>query len=134
MLFVLLMRSVVFWCAGMALVGRGRLSVQPVEPAAWDAVCALAEKGGFEDLLPGGGAGAKAKGGAKNGAKGKKKLPKEEDGEAERLESQEVDEDDAAGDAGAKPKGRGGGRKRKAEVALTEDDDEPPRRRSARHK
>ena len=42
------MRS--FACAsGMALVKRGRLSVQRVEQAAWDAIQIMADKGGWSD-------------------------------------------------------------------------------------
>ncbi|OCF35897.1 hypothetical protein I316_02391 [Kwoniella heveanensis BCC8398] len=37
--------------AGMQLVNRGRLSVQPVEEAAYEAICLLGTKGGFEPLL-----------------------------------------------------------------------------------
>ncbi|WVQ95335.1 hypothetical protein IAU59_002431 [Kwoniella sp. CBS 9459] len=37
--------------AGMQLVNRGRLSVQPVEEAAYEAICQLGTKGGFEPLL-----------------------------------------------------------------------------------
>ncbi|KAL5527836.1 hypothetical protein ACEPAG_6637 [Sanghuangporus baumii] len=52
----------------MALIKRGRLSVQPVEEDAWEAVQLLAEKGGWEDDLEtttASGAGAKPKKGAK---------------------------------------------------------------------
>lgn len=35
--------------AGMALVGRARLSVQPVEPEAWQVVMALTERGGWDE-------------------------------------------------------------------------------------
>ncbi|KAG6919758.1 hypothetical protein DXG01_001592 [Tephrocybe rancida] len=35
---------------GMDLVGRGRLSVQRVDEGAWNAIIALAERGGWEDL------------------------------------------------------------------------------------
>lgn len=37
-----------FRCIAMALVNRGRLSVQPVGAQAWEAVCTLAERGGWE--------------------------------------------------------------------------------------
>ncbi|WVF67769.1 hypothetical protein IAT40_002529 [Kwoniella sp. CBS 6097] len=37
--------------AGMQLVNRGRLSVQPVEEAAYEAIVLLGTKGGFESLL-----------------------------------------------------------------------------------
>lgn len=33
----------------MALVNRGRLSVQPVEKETYDVICTLAEKGGWDD-------------------------------------------------------------------------------------
>ncbi|KAG6854440.1 hypothetical protein C0991_006519 [Blastosporella zonata] len=35
---------------GMDLVGRGRLSVQRVEESAWNAIVALSEKGGWEEI------------------------------------------------------------------------------------
>lgn len=36
-------------CSAMALLNRGRLSVQRVEQAAWDAVQTMADKGGWSD-------------------------------------------------------------------------------------
>lgn len=40
-----------YWHTDMDLVHRGRLSVQRVEPAAWDVVEQLAEKGGWSEEM-----------------------------------------------------------------------------------
>ena len=37
----------------MALINRGRLSVQPVEKDAWTTVVSLAENGGWDEASPG---------------------------------------------------------------------------------
>ena len=41
--------AVIFLHSGMALVSRGRLSVQRVERAAWDAIQKMADKGGWSE-------------------------------------------------------------------------------------
>src|ERR1700761_6847036 len=40
--------------SNMTLLGKGRLSVQPVEEGAWNAICTLGEKGGWEEMEFGG--------------------------------------------------------------------------------
>src|ERR1700761_2485891 len=40
--------------SNMTLLGKGRLSVQPVEEGAWNAICTLGEKGGWEEMKFGG--------------------------------------------------------------------------------
>ncbi|KAI0050231.1 DUF625-domain-containing protein [Auriscalpium vulgare] len=97
----------------MALVNRGRLSVQPVEEAAWKVIVEMAAKGGWGD------------GSGKGRKKGKDKV---------------VNEEQEGGDA-EKPKTKTRGRKRKASGA--EDDDalslhfqapsSRPRPRQSRH-
>ena len=37
----------------MALINRGRLSVQPIEKDAWTTVVSLAENGGWDEASPG---------------------------------------------------------------------------------
>ncbi|KAI5114659.1 hypothetical protein M0805_007770, partial [Coniferiporia weirii] len=54
---------------GMALVNRGRLSVQPVEEDAWAAVQLLAERGGWDEEAPG--TGTKSRKNAKKGGTAK---------------------------------------------------------------
>lgn len=57
----------------MPLLTRGRLSVQPVPPLAYDAICLLGEKGGHEHLLA---AASSAKGTDKSGKGPAKPVPK----------------------------------------------------------
>lgn len=73
--------------AGMALVNRGRLSVQRVGEEAWAVVELLAERGGWEEGDSGGkraAAAAKTKRGADGGDATKKRKAEEEDGLARR--------------------------------------------------
>ena len=94
--------------AGMALVTRGRLSVQRVEQAAWDAIQTMADKGGWDE------------GKTKNTRRRKKQSPEDEDG-GEETPSGEV------------AKAKGNPRKRKAQEAERDDDSVPvPVRRSTR--
>jgi hypothetical protein len=46
----LLLAGILTYSTAMALVSRGRLSVQRVEENAWDAVVLLAERGGWDGL------------------------------------------------------------------------------------
>ncbi|KAL1684886.1 PUA-like domain-containing protein [Schizophyllum commune] len=65
---------------GMALITRGRLSVQRVEESAWDTIRAMAEKGGWEKQVATRKlAQAKKAGGAKGGARKKAAKDEEED-------------------------------------------------------
>jgi hypothetical protein len=93
----------------MALINRGRLSVQRVDEQVWDVVKRLAERGGWEKDAPVG---------KKGGKQAKKEIETETD--------TEVVEDTS------KPKLRAkGSRKRKAEDT---EDEIQPKRRSAREK
>jgi hypothetical protein len=56
----------------MDLVHRGRLSVQRVQPGAWDVVEKLAEKGGWSE-----GIGTKRKAGGEEKGKGRKRKRRE---------------------------------------------------------
>ncbi|KAL1727565.1 DUF55-domain-containing protein [Schizophyllum commune] len=97
---------------GMALITRGRLSVQRVEESAWNTIQAMAEKGGWEEQVATKRlAQAKKAGGAKGGAR--KKAAKEAD------EDEDDEIDDAKEEDSIPKKGSGRGRKRKA------DDDQP---------
>jgi hypothetical protein len=85
---------------GMALLSRGRLSVQPVSAEAYEAITLLGERGGFDDLVPAKAKARKAKAApegeedaapAKPKAKRAKKAPKaKEPEEASDGESEEV--------------------------------------------
>ncbi|OSX59516.1 hypothetical protein POSPLADRAFT_1150140 [Postia placenta MAD-698-R-SB12] len=103
----------------MALVTRGRLSVQRVEEKTWNVVQLLAENGGWEesDTAPK----ARGKGGAKKTNAGtKKKAAKEPDEEGEDADAEEVEgiggEDDRGGLASRKTS-QTAGRKRKTRDA-----------------
>lgn len=126
----------------MALVTRGRLSVQRVEPAAWAAIEKLAEQGGWDDIDLGG------KGKGKSKAAGNKPAPtpraakkgnKGAATEDEPADGEEDEEDEEAGEvAPSRPKKASGGRapKRKAEEPseAAGDAESGPRRRSTRLK
>jgi len=94
--------------SGMALVSRGRLSVQRVEQAAWDAIQTMADKGGWGE------------GRTKSARSRKKQTPGGEEG-AEEPPSGEL------------TKAKGNPRKRKVQEAERDEDSVPvPVRRSAR--
>ena len=104
----------------MALLNRGRLSVQRVEEETWDVVNELAEKGGWEEPA-GAGNKPKAKGTAKakgTGGKGKtggrKASKKADHEEAEDSEERADDEEDAQISNSKPSTGKTAGRKRKA--------------------
>ncbi|TFK46913.1 DUF55-domain-containing protein [Heliocybe sulcata] len=110
----------------MALVTRGRLSVQKVERDTWDAVVLLAERGGWEDMDFKGKEKAVAKektSRPKGGAKAKK--TKEESAEDEEEEAVEAEPEKPA----AKPQ-----KKRKADEGEDLYDEARPLRRSTRAK
>jgi len=88
---------------GMALLNRGRLSVQKVDALAWNAIQTMAEKGGWDEEQ-----GKKTKG-------RKKRTPGGKEGDAD-LSSKEP----------AKPKGNP--RKRKTEQTEGDEDSVPVRR------
>lgn len=89
--------------SGMALVSRGRLSVQRVEQAAWDAIQLMADKGGWSEEQV-----KKTKGRKKQGPK---------------------DKEDREGLSSGKPaKTKGNPRKRKAGQAEEVEDSVPVRR------
>ena len=98
----------------MALINRGRLSVQPVEEETFKVIQMLAERGGWEEN------------GAKNGKGTKGKQAKATTGKDETEEK-----DVGVTEEGPKPAaGAGNKRKRKAEPATVEGD--APLRRSTR--
>jgi len=102
----------------MALVTRGRLSVQPVEEGAWAAIELLADRGGWNEDDIGVKKGAAAKKTTTKAAapkRGKKTGPKK----SERVDEEKVDEGEAPDsveqeDKEVKPKANGS-RKRKAD-------------------
>ena len=108
---------------GMALLNRGRLSVQPVSSEAYAAVELLGRNGGFDDIVPAKKARAapKAKAATGTGKKRKAASPDEDDG---------AEEDEAP----APKKGKGRARKAKAESEADDSSAEeaPPRRTTAR--
>lgn len=130
----------------MALINRGRLSVQPVERDAWDAVVKLAEQGGWEDAVSKG----KRKKTEANGdekttakktearARGKGKEKKGEEREDEESEPEKAaKEEEEEEEQKPKTKATSRGRKRKADEvaeqkAWTEASSRP--RRSTRKK
>jgi len=89
---------------GTALLNRGRLSVQRVEYAAWDAIQKMADQGGWNE-------------GQKKVRNQKKQAPE--------------DKADSANPSKESAKAKGNPRKRKAQQA-GEDDDPKPVRRSTR--
>ncbi|WWD20834.1 hypothetical protein CI109_105311 [Kwoniella shandongensis] len=74
----------------MQLVNRGRLSVQPVEQAAYDAVVLLGTQGGWEELLP-------KTGGKKQAPRGKRKADVNGDSEAKAEVKPQVDHSEPLG-------------------------------------
>jgi len=107
---------------GMALLNRGRLSVQPVSAEAYAAIELLGRNGGFDDIVPAKKARApKAKTASGTGKKRKAASPDEGD---------EEEEDQAP----APKKGKGRARKAKAESEADDSSAEeaPPRRTTAR--
>jgi len=107
---------------GMALLNRGRLSVQPVSSDAYAAIELLGRNGGFDDIVPAKKARApKAKTASGTGKKRKAASPDEGD---------EEEEDQAP----APKKGKGRARKAKAESEADDSSAEeaPPRRTTAR--
>ena len=92
----------------MALLNRGRLSVQRVEKAAWDAIKTMADQGGWSE-----GQGKKVRG-------RKKQAPEDKEDGAEPSSEEPV-------------RAKGNPRKRKAQQAEV-DEDSKPVRRSARTK
>jgi len=113
----------------MALVSRGRLSVQRVNEEAWSIIELMADKGGWDDINFGKGKQKSAKGEGvpkktRESGRGKGKQ-KDEDGEADAGV-----EEGGSQEANAKTVA---GRKRKTtEKDTDEDGDSPPRRRSTR--
>lgn len=102
----------------MALLNRGRLSVQPVTPEAYSAVELLCRNGGFEDiaLLRRAKAPAKAKAASKK-----------------RKEASEVDDNDDEEEAPAPKKRKGRApAKAKSEEDESSAEEAPPRRTTAR--
>ena len=89
--------------SGMALVSRGRLSVQRVEEAAWDAIQTMADKGGWGE------------GQTKNIKSRKKQAPGDQEGSEEPPSGEPV-------------KAKGNPRKRKAQQAERDEDPVPVRR------
>ncbi|KAI0711049.1 PUA-like domain-containing protein [Cerioporus squamosus] len=106
---------------GMALVSRGRLSVQRVEGETWKVVEQLAERGGWDE---GGPSKQKTKASAKSSARGRKKAAEEGEAEGQSHGGQD-------GDAVAAKSTGTSRRKRKAEEA---DVAESKPRRSTRAK
>ncbi|EPQ58927.1 DUF55-domain-containing protein [Gloeophyllum trabeum ATCC 11539] len=102
----------------MALVTRGRLSVQKVEQNTWDALQLLAERGGWEDL--------DLKGKEKGGKRGTAKNAKAGAGSKKGNAANESGEEEVSEEQGEKS-AAGRGRKRK-----TADEDEATPRRSTR--
>ena len=91
--------------SGMALVTRGRLSVQRVEQPAWDAIQTMADKGGWDE------------GQTKKTRGRKKQVPEDKEGGEEPISGELV-----------KAKTTGNPRKRKAEQAEQGEDSVPVRR------
>lgn len=87
---------------GMTLLNRGRLSVQRVDRAAWDAIQTMADQGGWDE------------GQAKRVSNGKKQTPE--------------DKGDSAGPSKEPVKAKSNPRKRKAQQAEGGEDPKPARR------
>lgn len=104
----------------MALVNRGRLSVQRVNDEAWSIVELMAEKGGWEDMTFGKG----------KAISGNKETPKVGGGAREKKAKTPKETDAEQQDAGAGSSEAATVRKRKA----VDKDDDPPPRRSTRTK
>ncbi|KAJ8502495.1 hypothetical protein ONZ45_g11711 [Pleurotus djamor] len=129
----------------MDLITRGRLSVQRVTPESWAVIQVLAERGGFDDLVP---PTPKPRGKGKRKAKkeGKKKVDDEVEEEGEKEEKEKEKEgdvdagkkavsskkrtkdaiDEGAGDEKVGDEGEG--------VSLVPNDDNPPKKKRARTK
>ena len=106
----------------MALVTRGRLSVQRVEEEAWEVIEQLAEKGGWDE----GGASkpktkAKLKGQAKTSSKRKKSRSKKAE-DSDGAEDAEDDEVEAGPDADDEEMEEMKPRQRKRKAATLEDE------------
>ncbi|TFK93634.1 DUF55-domain-containing protein [Polyporus arcularius HHB13444] len=99
---------------GMALVTRGRLSVQRVEGEAWKVIEQLAERGGWDE---GGPSKQKTKAKAKSSARGRKKATPKRDDEEQKEEEPEGSEGPRDGVAVAAKSAQTGSRKRTAEEA-----------------
>lgn len=102
---------------GMALINRGRLSVQRVEEEVWVAVEKLAEKGGWQE-----------------GAKPTKKPRKVGGGSKKSSRQEEVPNDDADEDSSVEDKPKLKTRKRKVEDTVESATEKPPKRQSTRSK
>jgi hypothetical protein len=103
----------------MALVSRGRLSVQRVDKEAWDTLVLLAERGGWEELNFGKG---KAKPNTAKGAKGARASPRKKKRKADE-ESTDYDQDDDSENHPADSEKRStSGHKRKAKSPVDEGD------------
>ena len=100
------------WSAEMALINRGRLSVQPVEEETFKVIQMLAEKGGWEESEVKKGKGAKGR--QAKAAAGK----------------DEPEDKDAGVEESVPTPAAGNKRKRKAESVVAESD--APLRRSTR--
>ena len=111
---------VTLWSAEMALINRGRLSVQPVEEATFEVIKMLAEKGGWEE-----GSLQRSKSAKTKQAKVGK--PKMQDEEGDASASQETMTMRADGEP---PKAPVNKRKRKVDLVVVEDG--VPLRRSTR--
>ncbi|KAF5388071.1 hypothetical protein D9615_000765 [Tricholomella constricta] len=118
----------------MDLVKKGRLSVQRVEETAWNAIVALAEEGGWEDMDL---KVKKKKSPSKAGpVKLKKKVgnkrAKEEEEEEKEVISEDCDHQEEEEDSAAEGAKTKGGRKRKAKDEDNEDYSVAPRRSTRR--
>lgn len=116
----------------MALVNRGRLSVQPVEEGAWDVVKLLAEKGGWTEAALG--INTKGKGRSKTTASDKPKPKPSAKSKKEKQddEDEEVSEDDPRDGQMKSSANNSKGKKRKAKDEGEVHDDSQPLRRSTR--
>lgn len=125
----------------MALVNRGRLSVQRVERPAWDAITLLAERGGWEEkrASAGGDQPTKAAQAKKSQTKGKKRQVAarkveqggaEEDGSADGVIDAEGHQtkEDGVGEETSRTK------RKAAPVSTNDESKQPPLRRSTRRK
>ncbi|KAG6861948.1 hypothetical protein C0995_009132 [Termitomyces sp. Mi166 len=101
----------------MDLVGRGRLSVQRVEESAWNAIIALAEKGGWEelDLKAKGKRPAKSPAAKPKPKPGRKPITRKAQNDAENEEKKGEDDEDTTDETpqlevkrGTKRKAKGG--------------------------
>ena len=112
----------------MALLNRGRLSVQPVTPEAYAAVELLGRNGGFHDILPAKKPRAAPKAKAASAKKRKAASPADDDDELEAGDGEEE------ADAPAPKKRKSRARKPKAESEADDSSAEeaPPRKTTAR--